>query len=489
VVEMYRKAKALDPTRLVEDNSICCGAGHTETDINSWHEYLPGYAWENHLKDLTSKTFEGSEFHFEKGFKQGKNQPNINSEFGNVWGYDGSAGDVDYTWDYHRAINTFRKYPLVAGWLYTEHHDVINEWNGYWKYDRSQKFTGLNELVPGMSLRDLHADVMITTGQDISKTVRATEVVQVPLFISSMTAREDLGNELTLKVDLSGWDAFGEERSWQSFSQKIAYKPYLNQPLAPLYIIMPAEKGVAILSLTLLDAKGNILSRNFNSYVIEKSQPAEITTPVGTKLRFLSIDPKTFSDAKWSLKQWNVLDGLKVNGAGSGYFEYRVKWPTDLNISDLIGASFVMEASAKQLFGKDREGNKKIEDNYMLGGGTFDNSLNPNAYPQTDETKFPSEVAVSFNGVAAGKLPLSDDPADHRGILSWHYQPQNRKLREAGSYGYKIVTAVPAEALQKAAQTGELVLRLSVEGNGGLAIYGEKFGRYPMNPTVIVKVK
>jgi predicted transcriptional regulator len=125
----------------------------------------------------------------------------------------------------------------------------------------------------------------------------------------------------------------------------------------------------------------------------------------------------------------------------------------------------------------------------MLGGGTFDNSLNPNAYPQTDETKFPSEVAVSFNGVAAGKLPLSDDPADHRGILSWHYQPQNRKLREAGSYGYKIVTAVPAEALQKAAQTGELVLRLSVEGNGGLAIYGEKFGRYPMNPTVIVKVK
>ncbi len=126
---------------------------------------------------------------------------------------------------------------------------------------------------------------------------------------------------------------------------------------------------------------------------------------------------------------------------------------------------------------------------YMLGKGLKDPSLNPNAYPQTDEAKFSSEVVLSFNGVSAGKQNLPDDPADHRGILSWHYQPQDRKLREAGSYGYKIVVAVPTEALQKAQQTGELVIKMAVEGNGGLAIYGEKFGRYPMNPTVIVKTK
>jgi beta-galactosidase/beta-glucuronidase len=29
VSSMYYLAKSLDPTRLVEDNSICCGAGHT----------------------------------------------------------------------------------------------------------------------------------------------------------------------------------------------------------------------------------------------------------------------------------------------------------------------------------------------------------------------------------------------------------------------------------------------------------------------------
>ena len=35
VASVYREAKALDSTRLVEDNSPCCGRGHTETDINS----------------------------------------------------------------------------------------------------------------------------------------------------------------------------------------------------------------------------------------------------------------------------------------------------------------------------------------------------------------------------------------------------------------------------------------------------------------------
>ena len=68
VASMYYLAKSLDPTRLVEDNSICCGRGHTETDINSWHEYLPGWAWEDHLNMIDKNTFEGSTHHFEKGF-------------------------------------------------------------------------------------------------------------------------------------------------------------------------------------------------------------------------------------------------------------------------------------------------------------------------------------------------------------------------------------------------------------------------------------
>jgi hypothetical protein len=46
VASVYRLAKSLDPTRLVEDNSPC-NYDHVETDINSWHAYLPGWEWKS----------------------------------------------------------------------------------------------------------------------------------------------------------------------------------------------------------------------------------------------------------------------------------------------------------------------------------------------------------------------------------------------------------------------------------------------------------
>ena len=72
----------------------------------------------------------GSTWNFIGGRTQ-SGQPLLNSECGNVWGYEGSTGDVDWSWDYHRMLNSFRRFPEVAGWLYTEHDEVINEWNGY----------------------------------------------------------------------------------------------------------------------------------------------------------------------------------------------------------------------------------------------------------------------------------------------------------------------------------------------------------------------
>jgi hypothetical protein len=153
---MYRLAKSLDPTRLVEDNSAC-NYDHTETDLNTWHAYLPGYAWAEFMENASRNTYPGSQWNFAPGYRQGR-QPMLNSECGNVWGYEGSTGDVDWTWDYHIMMNEFQKHPKMAGWLYTEHHDVINEWNGYYRYDRSEKQTGLEEILPGMSLRDLHSD-------------------------------------------------------------------------------------------------------------------------------------------------------------------------------------------------------------------------------------------------------------------------------------------------------------------------------------------
>jgi hypothetical protein len=65
-------------------------------------------------------------------------------------------------------------------------------------------------------------------------------------------------------------------------------------------------------------------------------------------------------------------------------------------------------------------------------------------------------------------------------------QKRDRRLREAGSYGQLLRVPIPPAALARAAAAGEVVVRLEVDDAlpGGLAIYGARFGRYPVDPTV-----
>jgi hypothetical protein len=261
----------------------------------------------------------------------------------------------------------------------------------------------------------------------------------------------------------------------------------LSEAADPLVVTMPTVPGVAVLAATLEDGTGRILGRNFTTFVVKGA--SELGDGLG--VRAIRFSPASFRAQEWSLKQWNVLDGLKVNGAGCGFFEYRLPWPADLDPAAIQEASFVVEASAKQLLGKDREGAATIDGDYMLGKGTVDPSRNPNAYPMTDTTLFPSAVRIRVAGRAVGTFDLPDDPADHRGILSWHAQRQDKKLREAGSYGYLLQAGIPREAIERAAAAKEIVIRLEVDPGlpGGLAIYGERFGRYPVDPTVIFRLK
>jgi hypothetical protein len=490
VASVYRLARDLDPTRLVEDNSPC-NFDHVETDINSWHAYLPGWAWREHLEQVTRDTYPGSTWNFIGGHKQGR-QPLLNSECGNVWGYEGSTGDVDWSWDYHIMMNEFRRHPKICGWLYTEHHDVINEWNGYYRFDRSDKITGLEDLVPGMSLRDLHSPYYLSTGSDLCLETRPASTVQVPVFASFFTDQVP-GRNLRLETEFYGWDTLGRRATYAQGTRMIRFQPWLAADLEPLPVRMPDHAAVAVLALSLKNEAGVVLHRNFTTFrVADGPAPRQETVHAGdTEIRLLRFAPADFRAAEWSLKQWNVLDGLKVNGAGHGHFEYRVPWPEGVSPDQIVSVTFLAEAGAKRLHGKDREGTARQDGDFMRGLGTHDPSLNPNAYPMTDTAVFPSAVGVRINGVSSGSVDLADDPADHRGILSWHAQLRDRKLREAGSYGYLVRVTVPPEAIRQAAAAGEWIVRLEVDSAlpGGLAIYGERFGRYPLDPTLVVELK
>jgi hypothetical protein len=212
---------------------------------------------------------------------------------------------------------------------------------------------------------------------------------------------------------------------------------------------MPAEPGVAVLSVALTDRGGAVLHRNFTTFVVEGPQTDEVTLADGRRARLGRVAPGAFSDAKWSLQQWNVLDGLKVDGAGSGYFEYRVPWPKDVALADLAAATFLVEASAKQLYGKDRKDAREMSGDYMRGLGTLDPSRNPNAYPMTDEVRFPSAVTVRVNGVAAGRHELADDPATIAGSCPGTRSSRTRSCGKRARTAISSEVPIPRAALEK----------------------------------------
>jgi hypothetical protein len=312
--------------------------------------------------------------------------------------------------------------------------------------------------------------------------------VEVPLWASFLTGSTASGDTLVLRARLYGWDTLGRKRTYSTTSRTIPYRPWMSEALEPLSVTMPERARVAVLAVELTDRAGVVLHRNFTTFVVAGAPPPEVALADMRRAQVVRTDPAGFTSAKWSVKQWNILDGLKVNGAGSGHFEYRLPWPDGLSLSDVASAAFLVEASAKKLHGKDREDAGEIAGDFMRGRGTLDPSRNPNAYPMTDEFRYPSAVTVRVNGIVAGRYDLPDDPADHRGILSWHAQPRDRKLREAGSYGYLLEVPIPPAALEPAAADGALQIRLEVDDAlaGGLAVYGAHFGRYPVDPSVIL---
>jgi len=390
-------------------------------------------------------------------------------------------------------MDELRRHPKVAGWLYTQHHDVVNEWNGYVRADRSQKDAGLSDLVPGMTLRDWHSPLYVAVGEYPTTAAKPGETLSVPLW-ASFLADAAPGPELTLKLELVGHDDLGRFREWWRGERKVPFAPWTSRALDPVAVPMPDRRAVAVLRARLEDASGRVLQRNFTAFVVAHGpspRDERVVGADGAPLRVLRADPASRSAAEWSLRAWDAMDGGKQNGAGSGFFEYRLAWPRDLRPEDVAGAAFLAELGAKQLLGKDRVGAGQVQGDFMRGRGTHDPGLNPNAYPMTDGVRHPSAVRVVVNGVAAGLFDLPDDPADHRGLLSWHAQKRDGKLREAGSYGELVSASVPAEALRDAATRGEVVIRLEVDGSlpGGLAVYGEDAGRYPVDPSLVLTLR
>lgn len=487
----YHKVKAMDPSRLVEDNSPC-NLDHVITDLNTWHSYNPARQWSGLLDEIVSKTYPGSTYNYTGGNVQG-NEPMLNSECGAVWGYSGSTGDIDITWEYHIMMNEFRKRPKIAGFLFTEFHDVINEWNGYYRFDRSRKDFGLDELCPGMTISDLHRDLYVVAGDNFFHNYRGGETIRIPVGISAVTSR--IPDNLKIEYSVCGWDLKGERFEWMIGESRAKAEPFGYLPLEPVEVKLPQKSGLMVFGARLKDSEGNILQHNFVPFRVEGNIPEDEL--------IIRQSPSAFSDASWSIKHLAPQQGRKVWGMGSGYFEYEFILPAGLDTGKIASFEFRAELASRYPQEKYLEEGKaeSIGMTVVSNKGTIP-GYGKNSYPQTDETTFSSSVVITANGQKISESVLPDDPADHRGMLSWMNQEPGWEwgstdrskrwlLDEAGSYGYLVKAQLHKTDIRKALETGKVVIRLEVkdsdQAKGGLSVYGRESGRFPLDPSLIIK--
>jgi len=465
VRRMWMLNKELDPTRLVEDHSPTDWfQDHVATDLNSWHFYLDDYTQvKNHLKRINRETFPGSRSYFVGGGVQ-DGAPLLCSEYGPV---SAVGGDRDVSWGFKYQTNELRAYPKICGFVYTEITDVEWEYNGIFRYDRSAKAFGYEDA--GIGLKDLTGpDFLVLHTEPAVKLGPGSELsadVSVSLFSTAFPPR---GAELFWR--LSGFDEFGEPvEAVEGGPLPVQLNPFGMSEKVTLSQSVPDFPMAGNLLVWVQAHNPEWRVANYLPVDIYDGQrPREEQKPDGSWV--LRWDPGFTALSQWSGgdTQINFAAGSlipeAVSGNGAGFMEYRVPLPVELNPDDIQGIRLLAEVSAAV--------------------GPFN--------LQTDEAQTPSRVSVFLNGLLMAEVVLPDAPADSRGFLSYLHAGFPPLY---GSYGYLISIDLPEEGLgdlkESLGQEGAFILRFVVaEGEGkeanGLRIYGDRLGRYAVDPSLLI---
>ena len=466
VRRMYLLTKQLDPTRLVEDNSPC-HYDHVATDINSWHFYIDDYeAARRHIETVVSKTYPGSPFNFVPGKKQ-DDQAFMNSEYGGV---GAGGGDRDISWCFKYLTTLLRRHAKIGGYIYTELTDIEWEHNGFMNYDRSAKEYGYDELFPGFDLKYLNnPDFLVIDAPPYSE-AKPRETWRTKLFLSHFSNLNP--QKLTLQWEFAGVDRFGTQHDYAKGEREVNWKQYEVVQLPEFEFQVPAEPALGTLRFRLVDESGTMIAANYVNISIASDVPP--TELLDDKTCAIRLEPNELAGARWETMDVSSPHAAeKVFGTGAGYFEYKVRLPKGIDVAAITEIAFLAELGAKATTEKHH----------------WPAVVTPIDYPQTDGKKCPSDVTVQFQGVKVAEITLPDDPADARGVLS------HAAAYHHGSYGYlqKIsLTGEQLETIKKAvAADRTLTIRLSVEPTavhkGGLSIYGDGMGRYPLDPTLLIR--
>ena len=465
VVKCYHRVKEMDPTRLVEDNSVC-KRDHTVTDVNSWHFYSNGYTRvKGVVDDFCNTAYVGTQANYKEGYTM-TDVPCMNSECGAVWGVKGNAGDSDIAWQYKYMINEFRIHDLLCGFIFTEFHDVVNEFNGYYKINNDDKEFGYGDF--GMGIRDLHSQDYLGADFAPMTTVHPGDGIRIPMVASSFTDVRH-GKSLTVAWQLTVLDPLDGDYVADSGEWRILWSGYGGFPAGEILTEAPIHDGTAVLSWALMDEDA-VVMQNYLLFDIDG----------GKREDALVLEPADFTSDGFR-KAFAVQQGNKLNGLGDGgTFTAEIRTADIPGLSEADDLRIVMELSTRAAMTRDYPENmteKKIDLDYMLGY-RCDAGENRNTFPQTDLIRNPGMVEILADGVVIKRMWLEDCPADARGMLSHHYQADDQLLDEAGSYGYLCDATVPTALLFKLKERESFTLSIRMCDDCGLSLYGRRSGRY-----------
>lgn len=481
VAGLWREVKQnLDPTRLVEDNSPD-KRDHVVTDLNSWHFYIDDYKTaRRHIQDFVNQTHPGSAFNYVGGRVQGT-EPLLNSEYGAV---SAAGGDRDVSWGFRYLTTQLRRHEKIQGYVYTELSDIEWEHNGFVDYDRSPKEFGYGAFVPGMTVADLQGADFVGFDAPPAVELEFGRPVSIPIFVSHYSKRE---KPPILRYWTVGHDDLGKEIKTDSLERAVSWEPYRVTMQEPIDVRPPSGRPfVGALALELVDDAGKRIAANFVNLIYQPApagiavaaNPAaarSVEKPVevlGPRLVALRFSPEDFAELRWPKAPGKGKLGLgKFLAHGAGSVEYRIKIPDFVQKAGPGKLELLLEAGAKA-------------DDEQLD---WPSRRNRQDYPQTDARKHPSEVRVKLEGVEIARWPLEDDAADARGVLSHHAKVHH------GSHGALLrqeidLSRAPAlaEAVRSNRPLGLVLETPSGTAGGGLAVFGSKNGRYPIDPTILV---
>ena len=185
-------------------------------------------------------------------------------------------------------------------------------------------------MCPGMTIKDLHSEMYLIPGDDFFQTVKPGTSFTVPVTASFMT--DTVPSEMTVRTVVHGWNRFGEHKEYSTGQSAIRPKPYQVFDIEPVTVQAPDEESLAVLCTYLMDDQGKIRHRNFVPFRVDAEETEENRFPNQVDIR---LEPADFSQSDWSKRQISILDGLKVWGTETGYFEYEFKVPDNIAIEDI----------------------------------------------------------------------------------------------------------------------------------------------------------